>query len=122
MSVILLFFLSEINLPHAMPGKPFQTITMVLEPRTHPSSLPNSITSRWMTRGCWNLRSIQCENFITSLLPLEVKSPDSNFAMAISKALPPSYDTLKTIAVANVTDTSTLTTETLVAQILCEEK
>ncbi len=42
--------------------------------------------------------------------------------MAISEALPPSYDTLKTIAVANVTDTSTLATETLVAQILCEEK
>ena len=41
--------------------------------------------------------------------------------MAISKALPPSYDTLKTIAVANVTDTSTLTTETLVAQILHKE-
>ena len=42
--------------------------------------------------------------------------------MAISEALPPSYDTLKTIAVANVTNTSALTTETLVAQILHKEK
>ncbi len=48
--------------------------------------------------------------------------PDSNFAMAISKALSPSYNTLKTIAVANITDTSALTTKTLVAQILHEEK
>ena len=42
--------------------------------------------------------------------------------MAISEALPPSYDTLKTIAVANVTDTSALATETLITQILHKEK
>ncbi len=48
--------------------------------------------------------------------------PDLNFAMAISEALPPSYDTLKTIAVTNVTNTSVLATETLITQILCEEK
>ena len=48
--------------------------------------------------------------------------PDSNFAMAISEALPPSYDTLKTIAIANVTDTSALATETFIAQIIHEEK
>ena len=50
--------------------------------------------------------------------------PDSNFAMAISEALPPSYNTLKTIAITNVTNMSALATETLITQtqILCEEK
>src|SRR5258708_13037780 len=42
--------------------------------------------------------------------------------MAISEALPSSYDTLKTIAIANVTDASVLATETLITQILHEEK
>ena len=42
--------------------------------------------------------------------------------MAISEALPSSYDTLKTIAIANVTNASALATETLITQILCEEK
>src|SRR5258708_37635249 len=42
--------------------------------------------------------------------------------MAISEALPPSYNTLKTIAVANVTDTSALATETLITQIIHKEK
>src|SRR5260370_42277824 len=42
--------------------------------------------------------------------------------MAISEALPSSYDTLKTIAITNVTDASVLATETLIAQILREEK
>src|SRR5258708_2257062 len=42
--------------------------------------------------------------------------------MAISEALPPSYNTLKTIAIANVTNTSALATKTLITQIICEEK
>src|SRR5258708_19611087 len=56
------------------------------------------------------------------LASLGSEIPDSNFAMAISEALPSSYDTLKTIAIANVTDASVLATETLIAQILCKEK
>src|SRR5258708_8268596 len=56
------------------------------------------------------------------LASLGSEIPDSNFAMAISEALPSSYDTLKTIAITNVTDASALATETLIAQILHEEK
>src|SRR5258708_10586361 len=56
------------------------------------------------------------------LASLGSEIPNSNFAMAISEALPSSYDTLKTIAIANVTDASALATETLITQILCEEK
>ncbi len=56
------------------------------------------------------------------LVSLGGKIPDSNFAMAISEALPPSYDTLKTIAITNVTNTSALATKTLITHILCKEK
>jgi glucan phosphoethanolaminetransferase (alkaline phosphatase superfamily) len=44
------------------------------------------------------------------------------FAMIISEALPPSYDTLKAITVATVSDVSKLAVDMLIAQILREEK
>jgi len=47
---------------------------------------------------------------------------DAKFAMVISEALPPSYETLKTLTVATVTDVSKLASDTLVSQILREEK
>src|SRR6266436_6553535 len=50
---------------------------------------------------------------------------DAKFAMILSKALPPSYRTLKTITVTTVTtvtNTTKLATNTLVLQILQEEK
>src|SRR5258708_14443258 len=47
---------------------------------------------------------------------------DVKFAMILSEALPPSYQTLKTITVATVTDAMKLATNTLVLQILQEEK
>ncbi len=47
---------------------------------------------------------------------------DAKFAMILSEALPPSYRTLKTITVATVTDATKLATNTLVLQILQEEK
>ncbi len=40
----------------------------------------------------------------------------------LSGALPASYDTLKMITLANISELSTLNTETLISQILCEEK
>ena len=114
-------------------------------------SLCNKVTARnaWKALSdCYNGVGAQDASIITSKLhhfkmddskPLEPqintmhelqyqlaslggKIPDSNFAMAISEALPPSYDTLKTIAVANITDTSALATKTLITQIICEEK
>src|SRR5260370_26153511 len=42
--------------------------------------------------------------------------------MVISEALPPSYDTLKTLTVATVTDALQITTDTLITQILREER
>src|SRR5260370_3943164 len=47
---------------------------------------------------------------------------DAKFAMVISEVLPPSYDTLKTLTVAMVTDASQITTNTLITQILREER
>ena len=47
---------------------------------------------------------------------------DAKFAIVISDALPSSYDTLKTLTIAMVTDVSTLASNTLIAQILREEK
>src|SRR5258708_21871090 len=46
---------------------------------------------------------------------------DVKFAMILSKALPPSYQTLKTITITTVTDTMKLVTNTLILQILQEE-
>ena len=42
--------------------------------------------------------------------------------MILSKSLPPSYETLKTVTIASVSDISKLATDTLMAQILREEK
>jgi len=47
---------------------------------------------------------------------------DTKFALVISDALPSSYDILKTLTVAMVTDVSMLASNTLVTQILQEEK
>ena len=47
---------------------------------------------------------------------------DAKFAIIISGALPSSYDTLKTMAIASVTDMSQLMSDTLIQQILREEK
>src|SRR5260370_26700423 len=47
---------------------------------------------------------------------------DAKFTMVISEALPPSYDTLKTLTMATVTDASQITTDTLITQILREER
>src|SRR5258708_7903698 len=42
--------------------------------------------------------------------------------MVISETLPPSYDTLKTLTMATVTDASQITTNTLVTQILRDKR
>src|SRR5260221_1671401 len=47
---------------------------------------------------------------------------DTKFAIIISNALPSSYDILKTLAVSTVSDMSQLASETLVEQVLREEK
>src|SRR5258707_4848874 len=47
---------------------------------------------------------------------------DAKFAIIISNALPSSYDILKTLAVSTVSDMSQLVSETLVEQVLREEK
>ena len=47
---------------------------------------------------------------------------DSKFTMILSESLPLSYKTLKTVTIASVSDISKLTTDTLIAQILQEEK
>src|SRR6266481_7166532 len=47
---------------------------------------------------------------------------DTKFAIIISNALPSSYDILKTLAVSTVSDMSQLVSETLVEQVLREEK
>ena len=62
-----------------------------------------------------------CE-FRYQLASLGDNITDSKFAMILSKTLPPSYDTLKTVAIASVSNISKLTTDTLIVQILQEEK
>src|SRR5260370_29923871 len=47
---------------------------------------------------------------------------DSKFAMIISESLPPSYESLKMYTVAMIKDASQLASETLITQILREEK
>jgi hypothetical protein len=47
---------------------------------------------------------------------------DAKFALIIARALPPAYKPLKTIAIANNQDASTLACETLIGQIIREEK
>src|SRR5260370_28101535 len=55
-----------------------------------------------------------------ALLGDEISNP--KFTMILSEALPPSYDMLKSITVATISKVSNLNTETLVGQILHEEK
>jgi hypothetical protein len=64
----------------------------------------------------------QMRKMRTQMATLGDKITDAKFAMIISKALPSSYDTLKTITVATVSDVSKLAVDTLIAQILREEK
>jgi len=47
---------------------------------------------------------------------------DAKFAMIVSEALPESFDTLKTITLADLDDASTIACDKLIAQILREEK
>ena len=42
--------------------------------------------------------------------------------MILSESLPPSYETLKTVTVASISDILKLATDTLITQILQEEK
>ena len=58
----------------------------------------------------------------TQLATLGNVMTDTKFAMVISEALPPSFKTLKTLTVAMVTNVSKLASDTLVMQILREEK
>ena len=58
----------------------------------------------------------------TQLATLSDEMTDAKFAMIISEALPPSYDTLKTLTVATVSDVSKLASDALITQILREEK
>ena len=47
---------------------------------------------------------------------------DPKFAMIVAEALPSSYETLKTLTVATVSDVSQFASNTLIIQILQEEK
>ena len=47
---------------------------------------------------------------------------DSKFAMILSESLPPSYKTLKMVTIASISNISKLATDTLIMQILWEEK
>ncbi len=58
----------------------------------------------------------------TQLATLGNVITDAKFAMIISKALPSLYNMLKTLTVATVSDTSQLVSDTLIKQILREEK
>ena len=58
----------------------------------------------------------------TQLATLSDEMTDAKFAMIISKALPPSYNALKTLTVTTVTDALKLASDALMAQILREEK
>src|SRR5260370_17628086 len=56
------------------------------------------------------------------LASLGDKIPNYKLPIILSGALPTSYDTLKTITLSNISKLSTLNTETLIGQILHEEK
>ena len=64
----------------------------------------------------------QMHKMCTQLATLGDVITDAKFAMIISEALPSSYDMLKTLTVATVSDTSQLASDTLIKQILREEK
>ena len=64
----------------------------------------------------------QMSNMHSQLATMGDEITDAKFAVIISGALPSSYDTLKTMAIASVTDMSQLASNTLIQQILREEK
>src|SRR5258705_6320247 len=64
----------------------------------------------------------QMSDMCSQLATMGDEITDAKFAIIISGALPSSYDTLKTMAIASVTDMSQLMSDTLIQQILREEK
>src|SRR5260370_14593233 len=56
------------------------------------------------------------------LIMLGDEMTDAKFAMIISESLPPSYETLKMFTVTTITDASLLVSDTLMTQILREER
>src|SRR5260370_12909424 len=56
------------------------------------------------------------------LIMLGDEMTDAKFAMIISESLPPSYETLKMFTVTTITDALLLVSDTLVTQILREER
>src|SRR5260370_3160748 len=56
------------------------------------------------------------------LITLSDEMTDAKFAMIISELLPPLYETLKIFTIAMITDASLLVSNTLVTQILREER
>ncbi len=64
----------------------------------------------------------QMSDMCSQLATMGDKISDAKFAIIISGALPSLYDTLKTMAIASVTDMSQLMSNTLIQQILREEK
>ena len=58
----------------------------------------------------------------TQLATLGDEMMDAKFAMIISEALPPSYNTLKILTITTVTNALKLASDALVTQILREEK
>src|SRR5260370_12466195 len=64
----------------------------------------------------------QMSDMHSQLATMGDKISNAKFAIIISGALPSSYNMLKTMAIASVTDMSQLTSNTLIQQILREEK
>src|SRR5260370_1841380 len=56
------------------------------------------------------------------LITLSDEMMDAKFTMIISESLPPSYETLKMFTIAMITDASLLVSDTLMTQILREER
>jgi hypothetical protein len=65
---------------------------------------------------------IQMRDLWDRLASLGDTYTDTKFAMIVSEALPESYDTLKTITLADIDDASRISCDKLIAQILGEEK
>src|SRR5260221_13936296 len=74
-----------------------------------------------MIPNLWKFNSTRCKMH-SQLSNLGDVISDTKFAIIISNALPSSYNILKTLAVSTVSDMSQLASETLVEQVLREEK
>src|SRR5260221_873850 len=74
-----------------------------------------------MIPNLWKFNSTRCEMH-SQLSNLGNVISNAKFAIIISNALPSMYDILKTLAVSTVSDMSQLASETLVEQVLREEK